>query len=148
MSEAWWAGRIRPIAIVVFRRADGAVLVVPGLDEVKGQRFYRPLGGEIEFGELAADAARRELREEIDAEVDDLRLLGVFENVFTYRGHDGHELVWVFEARFADATLYDRETIEAREHDARFDAHWAPLAAFTPETPLYPDGLLGVLSPT
>ncbi|HEX5141250.1 MAG TPA: hypothetical protein VFX19_09915, partial [Dehalococcoidia bacterium] len=53
-----WRGRIRPIAIVVFRRPDGAILVAPGFDTVKQQHFYRPLGGEIEFGELAEDTAR------------------------------------------------------------------------------------------
>jgi ADP-ribose pyrophosphatase YjhB (NUDIX family) len=138
--------RIRPIAIVVFRREDGAVLVAPGYDEVKRQRFYRPLGGEIDFGERAEDAARREIREEIGAEIDGLTLLGVSENIFTYRGEPGHELVWTFEARFADPSFYAREVIDCDEYGAKFEARWVPLAAFTPETPLYPDGLLQLLN--
>ena len=104
-TRAYWANRIRPIALVVFRRDDGAILVAPGFDRVKEQRFYRPLGGEIEFGELAEDAARREIREELGAEIDDLRLLGVFENIFTFLGHSGHELVWVYEGAFADPSF-------------------------------------------
>jgi ADP-ribose pyrophosphatase YjhB (NUDIX family) len=138
--------RIRPIAIVVFRREDGAVLVAPGYDEVKRQRFYRPLGGEIDFGERAEDAARREIREEIGAEIDGLTLLGVSENIFTYRGEPGHELVWTFEARFADPSFYAREVIDCDEYGSKFEARWVPLAAFTPETPLYPDGLLQLLN--
>lgn len=138
--------RIRPIAIVVFRREDGAVLVAPGYDEVKRQRFYRPLGGEIDFGERTEDAARREIREEIGAEIDGLTLLGVSENIFTYRGEPGHELVWTFEARFADPSFYAREVIDCDEYGSKFEARWVPLAAFTPETPLYPDGLLQLLN--
>src|SRR3990170_1329775 len=137
--------RIRPLALCLFRRDDGALLVVPGYDTVKRQRFYRPLGGEIEFGERAEEAARREVREEIGAEVDGLLLLGVFENLFVYQGERGHELVWLFEGRFSDASFYDREVIDCDEGGARFEAHWLPLAAFTPETPLYPDGLLQAL---
>src|SRR3972149_5919473 len=138
--------RIRPLALCLFRRDDGSILVAPGYDEVKRQRFYPPLGGEIEFGELAEDAARREVREEIGAEVDGLRLLGVFENLFVYRGERGHELVWLFEGRFADASFYEREVIEADEGGSKFEARWVPLDLFVRgEAPLYPDGLLEML---
>ena len=138
--------RIRPLALCLFRRDDGSILVAPGYDEVKRQRFYRPLGGEIEFGELAEDAARREVREEIGAEVDGLRLLGVFQNLFVYRGERGHELVWLFEGRFADASFYEREVIEADEGGSKFEARWVPLDLFVRgEAPLYPDGLLEML---
>ena len=138
--------RVRPLAICVFRRPDGHVLVVPGYDEVKGQHFYRPLGGEIEFMETAEAAARRELLEEIGAEIVEMRLLGTFENLFTYRGTSGHELVWVFEGTFADPSLYERESIACSEGEANFEAHWVPMDVFTRgEAPLYPDGLLDLL---
>ena len=110
-----WAGRIRPIAICVFRRPDGALLLAPGYDKVKGQAFYRPLGGEIEFGELAVDAVRREIREELGCEIEEPRLLGVFENIFTYLGARGHELVWVFESRLIEPSLYEGDSVTARE---------------------------------
>jgi len=142
-----WANRIRPIAIVVFRRDDGSILAVPGHDNVKDQRFYRPPGGEIEFGETAEAAARREVREELDTDVADLRLLTVNENIFTFLGQQGHELVWVFEGRFSDPSFYDRDVIECDEGGFKFEAHWVPLAIFaSSETPLYPDGLLVMLS--
>jgi ADP-ribose pyrophosphatase YjhB (NUDIX family) len=143
---ASWADRIRPIALVLFRRADGAILAAPGFDKVKQQAFYRPLGGEIEFGELAVDAARREIREELTAEIDDPKLLGVFENIFTFLGRSGHELVWVFEATFQDASFTERDVVYALEGDATFEVHWVPLRRFIDgEVPLYPDGLLEVL---
>ena len=36
---------------------------------MKGQIFYRPLGGVIEFGERGAETVARELKEEIGADV-------------------------------------------------------------------------------
>ena len=141
------AGYIRPLALALFRRGDGAILVVPGFDPVKQQRFYRPLGGGIEFGERAEDAARREIREELGAEIDGLKLLGVFENIFTYLGQPGHELVWLYEARFTDPALYSRDVIEADESGARFEVHWVRPDVFVHgEAPLYPDGLLELLT--
>jgi len=141
-----WADRIRPLAICVFRRDDGCILAAPGFDTVKQQRFYRPLGGEIEFGERAEEAVRREIREELGAEIEDVRLLSVGENIFTFLGARGHELVWSFEARFTDASLYEREVVMCDEGGAAFEAHWVPLEAFRRgDFPLYPDGLLETL---
>lgn len=143
-----WANRIRPLAIVVFRRGDGAILAAPGYDSRKDQRFYRPLGGEIEFGERAEDAAGREIQEELGAEIVDVRLLGVTENIFTFLGQNGHEIVFVFEARFADPSFYERDVVYAIEGDATFEVHWVPLADLTSDSssaPLYPDGLLEML---
>ena len=140
------AQKIRPLALCVFRREDGRILVAPGYDPVKKQRFYRPLGGEIEFGERAEDAARREIREELNADVDNLRFLGAFENLFTYLGQAGHELVWLFEARFTDPAIYAKDVIEADEGGAQFEVHWIHPDVFEGnEAPLYPEGLLALL---
>jgi ADP-ribose pyrophosphatase YjhB (NUDIX family) len=140
------AGYIRPLALVVFRRDDGRTLVAPGYDNVKQQRFYRPLGGGIEFGERAEEAARREIREELGAEIDGLKLLGTFENIFTYLGQPGHELVWLYEARFTDPAFYAEDVIIADEGGAKFEVHWVPLDVFKRgEAPLYPEGLTALL---
>ena len=58
--------RIRTIAICLFSH-NGGILVAEGIDAVKGETFYRPLGGGIEFGEYGADTVAREIREEIGA---------------------------------------------------------------------------------
>ena len=141
------ANYIRPMALVVFRRDDGAILVAPGFDPVKQQRFYRPLGGGIEFGERAEDAARREIREELGAEITDLRLLTVSENIFTFLGQPGHELIWLYEARFTNPALYEGDVLTADEYGAKFEVHWVPPQSFVSgETPLYPEGTLQALS--
>ncbi len=82
---------IRVIAIaVISRRSDRALLVYDAYDSVKREHYHRPLGGGIEFGETAEVAIRRELREELGAELDDVALLGFLENLFTCDGRPGH----------------------------------------------------------
>ena len=140
--------RIRPLALCLFRRGDD-ILVFEGVDTVKPEVFYRPLGGGIHFGERAEDAARREIREEIGGETTNLRLLGVLENLFTHQGAPGHEVLFLFEADFVDPAFYARDSMVGHEDGGvPFKAFWKPLTAFGPgKAPLYPDGLLELLRP-
>ena len=133
--------RIRPLAICLMRH-QGRILVNEAFDPVKNLRFCRPLGGGIEFGETGAQAVARELREEIGAEVTGIRYLGTLENIFTYLGEPGHEIVLVYDAVFADRRLYDRPFLVGREGDGEpFEASWRALDSFGPELPLFPHGL-------
>jgi ADP-ribose pyrophosphatase YjhB (NUDIX family) len=91
-------GRIRPLAIAVIRRG-GELLVFEAYDSHKREVYHRPLGGEIDFGEPAADAVRRELREELGSDLLDVRRLGVVETIFTYEGEPWHEIVFVFRGQ-------------------------------------------------
>jgi ADP-ribose pyrophosphatase YjhB (NUDIX family) len=140
------APAIRAKAVCVCRRGDQALLVA-AFDPTKRETFYGPPGGGVEFGERAAEAVRREMREELAVEVGDLTLLGVLENIFTYDGRPGHEVVFVFDARLVDGTLYEREEIAGVESNAEpFVARWVPLAHFASGgPPLYPEGLLALL---
>jgi 8-oxo-dGTP pyrophosphatase MutT (NUDIX family) len=88
---------LRAIAICVFRHQDH-ILVLDISDPATGERFYRPAGGGIEFGEHSLDALRREMREELGAEIHSPLLLGVLENIFYYNGQPGHEIVFVYDA--------------------------------------------------
>ena len=138
-------GRIRPKAVCVCWRGD-EILVGEAYDAVKRERFFGPLGGGIEFGERAAVAVQRELREELNVALADVRLLGILENVFTYEGKPGHEIVFVFEARLDDPHLYDREEIHGSEEGQPFVARWIPLVHFAGGAPpLYPEGLFDLL---
>jgi len=134
----------RPIALALIRRAD-AVLVFEVPDPVKGVVGYRPLGGTIEFGERGADAVAREIREEVGADLVDVVYLGTLENIFEYLGRPGHELALIYEARFADATLYERDVIEAREaNGSPLRCTWKSLTDFERGEALYPNGLLAL----
>ena len=142
--------RIRPLALGIFRRED-RIFVTKGYDPVKDQVFYRPLGGAIEFGERGAATVARELKEEIGADVTDLRYLAAFENIFTYRGKPGHEIILLYEGRFADPFWYERDVetgLEQTEDPPLMQGVWTRLDDFGPDAPLYPDGLLEVIRPT
>jgi len=137
--------RIRPIAICIFSN-NGRILAAEGYDSVRQQTFYRPLGGSIEFGELGEETIRRELKEELGAEVANLKYLGMAENIFIYQGRKGHEIVLMYDGEFADKSFYEREMLEGDEFGLPFQAVWKRLDEFGPhKAPLYPDQLLGLL---
>lgn len=136
---------IRTIAICVFRNGD-RILVSEGVDSVKQEPFYRPLGGMIEFGESSDECIRRELKEEIKAEVTDLRYLGLLENLFVYEAEKGHEIVLVYDGKFTDRTLYEKTVIFGDELGSPIKAIWVNLSELgPPKPPLYPTGLAEIL---
>ena len=138
--------QIRPIALCIFRNND-RILVFEGHDPVKGEIFYRPLGGGIEFGERSEDAVRRELKEEINVDVGEIRYLGTLENIFIFNGNSYHEIVLIYDGTLTESGLYDQAVItgkEANGDDIR--AMWKSLDEFeTGNLILYPDSLLNLL---
>jgi 8-oxo-dGTP pyrophosphatase MutT (NUDIX family) len=139
--------RIRPLAICVFRHHD-RILVAEGYDPMKKQTFYRPLGGGIEFGEKSEDTIRRELKEEINAEVVDIWYLGALENIFVFNGTPGHEIVQVYDGMLKESGLYEQAVIVGKEADVleSFTAMWKSLDEFREgKSILYPTGLLELL---
>ncbi len=77
------------------------------VDEVEGT-FYRPPGGGVEFQEHSRDTVLRELREEFDLRhlrSEDLKLLGVIENSFEFRGLPHHEICFLYQADVGDDLL-------------------------------------------
>lgn len=138
--------KVRPLAICVFRYNDH-ILVAEGYDPVKGQTFYRPLGGGIEFGETGAETVRRELREEIGAEVGELKYLGTLENIFIFNGVPGHEIVMVYDGVLSESGLYEQAVIVGEEANGEaIRAVWKSLREFeSGESILYPTGLVELL---
>lgn len=136
---------IRPIALAIIRHQD-RLLVFRGEDPMKPETFYRPLGGGIDFGETGQSAVRREIREEVGAELANVRYVGTLENIFTFKGRPGHEIVLLFEADLVDRALYDAKTIDGAEADGSpLPVLWKPIAEFDRGDVLYPDGLLELL---
>jgi GrpB-like predicted nucleotidyltransferase (UPF0157 family)/ADP-ribose pyrophosphatase YjhB (NUDIX family) len=142
--RAKMAIKAKAVAVV---RHEGRVLVERGYDRVAGSRFYRAIGGHIDFGERAAEAVAREWREEYGLTVEGLALLGVVENLFTYEGRPGHEVVFAFDARVAERTVYERDEVVGVDPDGmRHEALWISLASLADgDVPLSPDGLLELL---
>ena len=139
--------QIRPLAICIFSH-NGKILVCEGYDPTKGETFYRPLGGAIEFGEYSIDTIQRELMEEIGAEVKELVYLGALENIFTFDGTPGHEIVQVYDGALVDPGLYGQDVISGHESGENLPMKvvWKSLDEFgLNKSILYPDGLLKLL---
>lgn len=140
------ADAVRAKAVAVCRNA-GRVLVERGYDRVAGSRFYRAIGGHIDFGERAAQTVAREWSEEYGLTLQDVRLLGVLENVFTYEGRPGHEVVFAFQARIVEPEVYQRDELVGIDPDGRrHEAVWVSLDDLaTGGIPLSPAGLMELL---
>ena len=138
---------IRPLAICLFRH-NGCILVSEEYDPTKGETFYRPLGGGIEFGERSEETIHRELMEEIGAEVKDLVYLGALENIFTFDGEPGHEIVQVYDGALTESGLYEQAVISGHEAEVNLPMKviWKCIDDFGPgKLILYPEGLLDML---
>lgn len=133
-------------AICLFRNYD-LILVAEGFDEVKGEFYYRPIGGKIEFGETSAEAIQREVREEIEANIQNLNYIGTIENIFTYNGDLGHEVVFVYDAEFVDKSFYANPSFFGKEDNgSTFKLLWKAISDFTNnKITLVPNGLLDLL---
>ena len=113
-------------------------LVWVSRDETKQPAtFHRLLGGHVEFGEHAADAVVREIAEELATDLAEVTLLGVIENVFTYAGSPGHEVVFVYAATVATGVVPDEGGWFDDGGPIRVE--WRPVDVRT-DIPLYPDG--------
>src|SRR3989344_7456403 len=76
----------------------------------KGDYYSLP-GGHVEFGEAAEVALRRELMEELGAEVKSAQFIGSHENIFDQEGQCRHEFNFVFLA-----VLESNEVRAAEDH--------------------------------
>ena len=137
---------VRPVAICVFRH-EGRILAVRGHDPHRKRAYLRPVGGGIEFGESGAQTLAREVKEELGADIADVRFIGTLENRFKVGDEPRHEIVLVFDAHFTDASFYNREVLRGKESDGtEFSAVWVNPAEVKGDTPLYPEGLTALLA--
>ncbi len=139
-------GIIRPLVICLFSNND-YILVAEGYDSVKNQYYYRPIGGGIEYGELSSEALIREVNEEIGQEIANLKYLGTLENIFSYKGDIGHEIVMVYDAKFVDDSVYRTNSFQGIEDDGTtFKLFWKTLSEFEiGKLRLVPEGLIALM---
>lgn len=118
---------IRPLSLAIIKNHKNQILVSPGYDEKKGESFYRLLGGGIEFGESSLAALRREFKEELNVELVDCHLLQVVENIFSFNGLLGHELDFIYEAKFLNPADYLRDNFSILDSQDEGRAIWLDL---------------------
>ena len=110
------------------------------LDRNTRNNYWVLPGGHPEMMEPMADALKREVREEIKADVEVVRLLWVLENFF-HRGKDIHELSFYFlmEIDPGSFLLKGDGPFFGEEHDHALIFQWHPLdEAHLLSLPFYP----------
>ena len=133
-------GTIRPLAVCIVKNQD-KLLVSGGYDFKKDEVFYRLLGGGIEFGETGEEAIEREFQEELATDLENVKHLVTLENIFTYNGKPGHEIVFVFVGDLTRKDLYQKDNIKILDNKEG-KASWQKIGDFKEKKLiLYPDDI-------
>ncbi|PAX48308.1 NUDIX hydrolase [Brunnivagina elsteri] len=139
-------GEIRVIALGLIRNGD-KIFVSEGYDPVKQEKFYRAMGGGVDFGETSFEAVKREFQEEIQAELKNIRYIGCLENLFTFNGKPGHEIIQLYECDFVEPKYYQLERQEFTEGERKKIAVWVDInRCKSGELKLVPEQFLDYLS--
>lgn len=139
-------GEIRVLALGIVRH-DDRVFISEGYDPAKQQTFYRALGGGVEFGETSSEALKREFQEELQAEIKNIKYLDCQENLFTFNGQLGHEILFIYECDFVDPKFYQIEEITFMEKKRKKRALWVKCDRFkSGELKLVPEQFFEYLS--
>lgn len=115
--------QIRTLALGLIRDGDRTFLS-EGYDPVKQQTFYRALGGGVDFGETSYDALKREFQEELQAELTNIKYLGCIENLFIFKGQQGHEIIQLYQCDFVESKFYQLDQLEFTEGESKQTALW------------------------
>lgn len=138
-------GEIRVLALGLIKKGD-RTFISEGYDPVKQQTFYRAMGGGVDFGETSFEALQREFQEEIQAELTNIHYLGCIENLFTFNGKQGHEILQVYQCDFVDPKFYKLENLVFAEGERQKTALWVEISRFkSGELKLVPEQFLEYL---
>ncbi len=139
--------KIRALTLAIIKNSKDQFLFHKSFDKVKNEHFYRALGGGVDFGESGKVALIREIHEELGLECEVSELVASFENIFSFEGHAGHEIVMLFSATFKDKTAYDKVELDIVESGVVINkAVWRSLKQIQDEgAKLYPTGVDQVL---
>jgi len=138
-------GVIRPLAVCIIKHGD-RLLAGDGYDPKKDEYFYRLLGGGIEFGETGEQALKREFQEELGTNLENVKYITILENIFTFNGKQGHEIVMVFTGDLVNKDLYQKDKIELMDVKEKHMASWQKISDYKDKKIiLYPNGILKYL---
>ena len=116
------------VKVLAWIEQDSDLFVVKMHDSVKGDDYYRPVGGCVEFGETTSAALHREMKEELNAGITISGDPLILENIFTCDGEMGHEIVYLYPVRFEDPGFYEQKLFNLHETNGEnLEASWISL---------------------
>ena len=137
--------KVRPIAISIIRK-DNKILVYKRQNDFTNEKFYRLVGGCVEFSEEASVALKREFMEELSVEIEDIKLLSTFESIFIFNNRQMHEIVFLYKSKFKNKNLYNQDEFIGVEGEVKFNAVWKPVSDFiSNKETLYPKEVIKFL---
>lgn len=131
---------IRPTAKAIIRRNE-SILLIEEIDENPLNNYFRLPGGGIDFQELSRNAIEREIKEELDSNVTEHKLLTVLENPFEVKGIKAHEICFLYDLR-VNEELYNKDLIEITEDTITTKAFWVEKSKIKEKAfKLYPEAV-------
>jgi ADP-ribose pyrophosphatase YjhB (NUDIX family) len=135
--------KIRVKTICIFEH-ENKLFLSRAWDNFKEDYYYRPIGGTVEFGERTEETIHREIREELNTEIQNLRLYTVVENIFQCDGIAGHEIMFIYRTDFTETHYYQDKAFSITESDGEvFEASWESIQDILDgKIRLVPEGLM------
>ncbi|MGD1921674.1 MAG: NUDIX hydrolase [Pleurocapsa sp.] len=127
--------RVAGIAI-----ADNYVL----LHRLDKDDFWTFPGGRVELGETSQEALVRELKEELNTDIEIIRLLWLVENFFEYNSQQYHEIAFYYLMEFSAQSHYldKNKSFTGVENDICLEFKWFPIdSEILQQLPLLPSFL-------
>ncbi len=85
--------------------------------------FWNMIGGRVHFGESSLIAIKREINEELGIQIDDLKLINISENFFSWMGKKQQELLFIYEA-YLDNSFDCTKKDEIKCKDCNVNFKW------------------------
>ncbi len=101
--------------------------------------YHRLIGGSVELGETHREAIVREVDEELGARILDLTHVRMVENIFSFNGELGHEIVALYSGTLDPAPGPEGGTLTESDGSVS-PVVWRPFDDADIDIPLYPSG--------
>lgn len=141
-----WLGVPEPIRpkfkayAILLNPAQTHHLVWHGRADESGAEFDRLLGGQVEFGEYAADAIVRELAEELGLAIAKPEFVAVVENISETEGEIDHQVIFVYIETLTEPLPVPPGGGVVDDNGTLMPCWWRPIRD-EDLAPLYPEGL-------